>query len=81
MTDLNAALMRHFLDIPVAAKRGLPGQNEHQRGSCRSRAALTKTGVCSEQESVAVGLEVGHGGSAYFKPIQASYGIDLKARG
>ena len=42
------------------------------RSSVINRAALTRTGVRSGQDTVAIGLGVGHGQSTYPDPVKAT---------
>ena len=61
MADLNAALVQQFLHVPVA----------------QGKAVVQPTCVLDNGhgESVSVGLDVGHGGSAYPDPIKATQPI------
>ena len=58
VADLNAALVEQFLDIPVT----------------QGKSVVQPDGMLDDGhwKSVAVGLEVGHGGSAYPSPIKAT---------
>ena len=48
------------------------GRTDPHQGPARNRAALTKTGVRSGQDTVAVRLGIGHVGSAYPDPVKAT---------
>ena len=58
MTDLNAALVQQFLNIPVA----------------EGEAVVQPHSVLNDGhwKAVAVGLGIGHGGSTYPEPVKAT---------
>jgi hypothetical protein len=76
VTDHDAAPVEQFLDLPVAAKRPhgrCSGQEAHWE------AVIQPDGVLDDEhgETVAVGLEVGYGQSAYPDPIKATQPSNL----
>ena len=58
MTDLNAALVKQFLDVPVT----------------QGKTVVQPHGVLDDRhrESVSVRFRVSHGGSAYPDPVKAT---------
>ncbi len=67
VTDLNAALVEQFLDIPVAQRE----------------AVIEPDDVLDDahRKSVAVGFRVGHGGSAYLSPVKATQPMEHPCSG
>ena len=64
VTDLDAALVKQFLNVPVAQRK----------------AMIEPDGVLDDGhgEAVAVRLGIGHGGSAYPSPIKATQPWDYR---